>query len=90
METYRENVIYIKFKNIQKKMTGSYYYREIQTFFWGGGFCLFLRVAPLAYGGSQAWGLIGATAAGLGHSHSNVGFEPCLPPIPQLTETPDP
>ena len=29
----------------------------------------------MAYGGSQARGLIGAVAAGLHHSHSNVGSE---------------
>ena len=34
--------------------------------------------APAAYGGSQAMGTIGATAAGLHHSHSNAGSEPCL------------
>ena len=42
-----------------------------------------------AYGSSQARGRIGATAAGLYHSHSNVGSEPCLP-TPQLTAMPDP
>ena len=38
-------------------------------------FCLFAisRAAPVAYGGSQARGLIGAVAAGLHHSHSNAG-----------------
>jgi len=30
----------------------------------------------MAYGGSQARGLIRATAAGLCHSHSNAGSEP--------------
>ena len=34
-------------------------------------FC-FLEPYPLAYGGSQARGLIGAIAAGLHHSHSNT------------------
>ena len=42
------------------------------------------------YGGSQARGLIGVTAAGLHHSHSNAGSELRLPPIPQLTAKPDP
>ena len=43
-------------------------------------FCLFAfsGAAPAAYGGSQARGLIGAVAAGLRQSHSNVGSEPCL------------
>ena len=44
----------------------------------------------MAYGGSQARGPIGATAAGLHHSHSNKGSEPLLWPTPQLTEIPDP
>ena len=52
-------------------------------------FCLF-RAAPAAYGGSQAKGQIGATAAGLHHSHSNAGSEQCLQPTPQLTAMPDP
>ena len=36
------------------------------------------RAAPAAYGGSQAMGRIGAVAAGLRQSHSDMGFEPCL------------
>ena len=32
------------------------------------------RAAPTAYGGSQARGQIGAVAASLHHSHSNVGI----------------
>ena len=49
-------------------------------------FFLFLvfRATPTAYGNSQARGLIGATAAGLHHSHSNVGSKPHLQPTPQL------
>ncbi len=34
--------------------------------------------APAAYGGSQARGRIRVVAAGLRHSHSNVGSKPCL------------
>ena len=34
--------------------------------------CLF-RAAPMAYGVSQAMGLMRATAAGLHHSHRNAG-----------------
>ena len=45
---------------------------------------------PMAYGGSQDRGLIGAVAASLRQSHSNAGSEPCLSPTPQLTATPDP
>ena len=36
-------------------------------------FFFLFRVAPVAYGGSQARGLIRATATGLHHSHGNVG-----------------
>jgi len=49
-------------------------------------FCLF-RAAPAAYGGSQARGLIGATAAGLHNSH---GSEPYLQSMPQLMAMLDP
>ena len=41
-------------------------------------FFAFSRAAPVAYGGSQARGPIGAVAAGLHLSHSNVGSEPRL------------
>ena len=48
-------------------------------FVWGF-FCLFFffffgisRATPMAYGGSQVRGRIGAVAAGLHHSHSNSG-----------------
>ena len=48
------------------------------------------RATPVAYGGSQPRGLIGAVAAGLSHSHSNAWSEPHLQPAPQLTATLDP
>ena len=54
-------------------------------FFW-----LFFRATLAAYGGSQARGLIGATAASLCHSHSNARSELCLWPTLQLPATPDP
>ena len=41
---------------------------------------LLFRASCMAYGGSQARGRVGAIAAGLHHSHSNVGSEPCLQP----------
>ena len=55
----------------------------IKAFFWGGG-------TPMAYGSSQAWGRIRATAAGLHHSHSNARSEPHLWPTPHLMATLDP
>ena len=56
-------------------------------------FCLFIllfKAAPTAHGSSQARCHIGVMAAGLHHSHSNTGSEPCLWPTPQLTAMPDP
>ena len=51
-------------------------------------FFVFSRAAPMAYGNSQARGLIGVAFAGL--CHSNTGSKPSLQPTPQLTATPDP
>ena len=50
----------------------------------------FSRAAPMAYGGSQARGLIRAVAAGLRQSHNNARSQPRLQPTSQLTATPDP
>ena len=52
-------------------------------------FCLF-RAVPVAYGGSQAKGQIGAVDVGLYHSHSNGRFEPHLWPTPQFMAMLDP
>ena len=51
---------------------------------------VFFRTTPAVYGGSQARGLIGATATGLCHSHSNAGSEPHLQATPQFMAMPDP
>ena len=59
----------------------------LRTFFF---FFPLFRATPEAYGGSQAGGEIGATAASLHLSHSNAGSELHLQSIPQLTATPDP
>ena len=53
-------------------------------------FFFLFRAAPTAYGGSQARSRIRATAAGLHHSHSNMGSELSLRPTPQLTAMPNP
>ena len=52
-------------------------------------YVLIFRAASAAYGGSQARGQTGATAAALHHSHGKVGSEPCLRPTPQLIATLD-
>ena len=41
-------------------------------------FFLAFRATLTAHGGSQAWGQIEATAAGLYHSHSNAASKPLL------------
>ena len=51
---------------------------------------LLFRAALAAYGGPQARGPIGAIAAGLHHSHSNIRSEPRLRPTSQLTAMLDP
>ena len=53
---------------------------SLDLFFFFFFFCLF-RATHTAYGGgSQARGIIGAAAASLHHSHSNMGSEPHLWP----------
>ena len=65
-------------------------YLEIYIVFLLSFFFVFSRFAPMAYGGSQARDPIGAVAASLHHSHSNLGSEPHLLPTPQLKATLDP
>ena len=65
------------------------HYQEMHFLFVFGLFAI-SRAASAAYGGSQARGLIGAVAAGLHQSHSNVGSELRLRPTPQVAATPDP
>ena len=62
----------------------------LQSLFFFFFLVLFFRAAPTAYGSSQARGQIGAAAAGLHHSHSNVGSMLRLQPTPQLMATLDP
>ena len=54
------------------------------------GICFFLfTAAPVTYGCPPARGQIGATAAGLLHSHSNPGSKLPLRPTLQLVATLD-
>ena len=53
-------------------------------------FLPFFRAAHAAYGCSQARGLIGAVAASLHHSRSNIGSKLRLRSAPQLAAMPDP
>ena len=68
--------------SLKEVHVGKELWREISRYFFFYflfflSFCLF-RAEHMAYGGSQAMGLIGTTAAGLHHSHSNTGTEPHL------------
>ena len=47
-------------------------------------FSFLCTAAPVAYGNSQASGLIGAAAASLYYSQGNTKCEPHLQPIPRL------
>ena len=51
---------------------------------------LFFTATPMAKGGSQAMGLIGAIAASLHQNDRNARSELRLRPTPQLTAAPDP
>ena len=44
----------------------------------------------MSFGSSWARDQIGTAAAGLRHSHGNMGSMPHLQPTPELTVTPDP
>ena len=48
------------------------------TFFFFFGLFVFSRATPMAYGASQARGLIRAVGASLRHSHSDMESELCL------------
>ena len=53
-------------------------------------FFFLVAAAPAAYGSSWVRGWIRAAAASLLHSHSNMGSELHLWPMPQLVAIPDP
>ena len=65
---------------------------------WPGQGCCFIlflvffkfRAAPVAYGDSQARGLIETVAAGLRYGHGNARSEPYLLLMLQLVAKPDP
>ena len=59
----------------EKRMEIIYFSISFSFFFFFFGL---FRVAPMAYGGSQARGSIGAIGTGLHHSHSNARSEPHL------------
>ena len=63
---------------------------EIWSFFFLLFFFGLFRAALVVYGGFQARGWIGATAAGLHHRHSNAKSELHLQTIPKLVATPCP
>ena len=53
----------------------------------GGSFFFWhFKATPVAYGGSQVRGGLGAAATGLHHSHNKARSELCLEPTPQLRQ----
>ena len=70
----------------------SLFFLSFSLFFLSFFFLLFLlfRASLGVYGGSQARGPIGATAAGHSHSHSHARSKPWLRCTPQLMATLDP
>ena len=76
----------VKREELNLESTSLDFHADIPFFF----FFFYFRATPAAYGGSQARGRIRAIAAGLHHSHSNMGSEPRLQPTPQLMAMPDP
>ena len=92
IDLYMFNAFYFESINISTCLTSGCLLRIFfsfkKKFFLS--FLPFLGPFPMAYGGSQARGLIGAVATGLRQSHSKAGSEPRLQPTPQLTATPDP
>ena len=61
------------------------------SFFFLFFFFVFSRASPIAFGGSQARGLIGAVVSGLHRSYSiqHRRIQLCLQPTPQFTATLD-
>jgi len=79
-------LIYNKYKFGLHPVPGTELLKSLEPLF----LSFFFRAVPMAYGGSQARGPVGATAAGLRHSHSNTGSKPRLRPTPQLMAMLDP
>ena len=87
-KSYKNNILYIltripwEFRSVVLSRLSSVIYdlrknsSDLKLYF----FFFLFRAIPMAYGGSQARGLIRATAAGLHHSNSRS--EPCLQPTP--------
>ena len=75
--------------NLTRKICKCWEVTKAHSNFFSSILCLF-RATSWHMRSSQARGRIGAAAAGLCHSHSNLGSEPCLWPTPQVTSMPDP
>ena len=52
--------------------------------FFNFNFFFLFRAAHMEYGSSQVRGQVGAATAGVYHSHSSTGSEPCLLPVGQF------
>ena len=85
--SWAENHFHAKATKVPlQKSRGAHPRSWVFLFVWFGlVFFGYFRAAPETYRNSQARGRIRATAAGLYHSHSNSGSEPCLQPTLQLS-----
>ena len=80
-------------ENFRVKFLGfnfSYVYLVLWIYLLSLSLLVFFRAAPTAYGSFRARGQIGAVAADLHHSHSNVESKLSPWPTPQFMATPDP
>ena len=85
--TWMQQQIIILNEINQIKTNTIWHQKYVESKTWHKFFFSFFRAPPMAYGGSQARGLTGATAADLRHNHSNARSEPHLQPTPQLMAT---
>lgn len=67
----------------RRRLSGSWGHRPLPHSHLGIFFFFWLfRAALVTYASSQTRGQMGSVAAGLQHSHSHAGSEPCLRPTP--------
>ena len=77
-ETYKISSLGAASGHVDRPRILDIYVHSLFVFIYLFSIFAFSRAATAAYGGSQARGPIGAVAASLHHSHSNLGSEPCL------------
>ena len=74
----RCHIVGAQFLFVERKPLGNSRLLAEQLFIYLFSLFVFSRATPVAYGGSQGRGLIGAVDPGLCQSHSNEGSKPRL------------